>query len=528
MSFASPHPPVSIPDAGLYEFLFAGLNSDERDRTALIAAETDAPLSYRELLVAVDALAGELVAGGVRTGDVVALLCPNTPGFVVAFHAILRAGATVTTVNVLATDAEVSKQLTAATARKLVTVPDLLDTAREAVRYAGLDDEAIVVLDDVDRAPVHRAAALLLDESAPGERVAVLPFSSGTTGVPKAVVLTHRNLVANLAQIAPLLDLQDDDVVLAVLPFFHIYGMTVLMNASLAARSRIVTMARFDLVGFLDAIQRHRITYAFIAPPVALALAKHPLVDSYDLSSLRILVSGAAPLEEELGQAVTRRLGVPIVQGFGMTELSPVSHLVPIADGGISIAGYRAPVAASGWPVPNTVVKLIDPLTSEEINLPTDGLSQPGELCVQGPNVMAGYLSNPQATADTIDSEGFLHTGDLARVDPTGCLYIIDRIKELIKYKGYQVAPAELEALLLTHPAISDAAVIGVPGADGEEVPKAFVVAADPSLTADEVIAFVAAQVAPYKKVRAVQFLTAIPKSAAGKILRKDLRDHSH
>ncbi|WP_280193957.1 AMP-binding protein [Nocardia farcinica] len=528
MSFASPHPPVSIPDAGLYEFLFAGVNSDERDRIALVAAETDVPLSYRALLAAIDALASELVAAGVRTGDVVALMSPNSPGFVVAFHAILRAGATATTVNVLATDAEVAKQLTAATARTLVTVPDLLPTAKQAVRSAGLDDEAIVLLDDLDHKPVHRAAAQLLDESAPGERVAVLPFSSGTTGVPKAVVLTHRNLVANLAQTAPLLDLTPDDVVLAVLPFFHIYGMTVLMNASLAARSRIVTMARFDLAGFLDAIQRHRITYAFIAPPVALALAKHPLIDSYDLSSLRILVSGAAPLEEELGQAVTRRLGVPIVQGFGMTELSPVSHLVPIADGGISVAGSRAPIAASGWPVPNTVVKLIDPLTGEEIDLPIEGLSRPGELCVQGPNVMAGYLSNPQATADMIDSEGFLHTGDLARVDPTGCLYIIDRIKELIKYKGYQVAPAELEALLLTHPAISDAAVIGVPDADGEEVPKAFVVASDPSLTADEVIAFVAAQVAPYKKVRAVQFLTTIPKSAAGKILRKDLRNHSH
>lgn len=527
MSFASPHPPVPIPDTALYEFLFAGIDCADNTRIALVAAEDDRQLSYGDLLSAIGQFAGGLLTRGVRTGDVVALLCPNSADFAVAFHGILRAGATVTTVNVLATAAEVTKQLTAADARLLVTVGQLLPTAVEAARSAGLAEEAVVVVDDL-RDPVHATALPDLDGPASADRVAVLPFSSGTTGIPKAVMLTHRNLVANLAQTAPLLDLGADDVVLAVLPFFHIYGMTVLMNASLAARSRVVTMTRFDLAGFLDAIQRHRITYAFVAPPVALALAKHPAVDSYDLSSLRIIVSGAAPLEEDLGEAVTRRLGVPIVQGFGMTELSPVSHLVPIADGGISIAGRRAPIAASGWPVPNTVTKLLDPHTGEEIDIPADGLSRAGELCVGGPNVMAGYLANPQATAETIDSDGFLHTGDLARVDSTGCLYIIDRIKELIKYKGYQVAPAELESLLLTHPAISDAAVIGVPDAEGEEIPKAFVVTPALRLTAQEVIDFVAAQVAPYKKIRAVEFVTAIPKSAAGKILRKDLRSRSH
>ncbi|MGW6919737.1 AMP-binding protein [Streptomyces sp. NPDC054950] len=526
MSFVGPFPDVRIPDAGLHEFLFTGLSPEDRHRVALTAAESGEQLTYASLVTSIDAFARELAAAGVGAGDVVALLHPNAPAFAVAFHGIIRSGAIVTTINVLATGPEIAKQLTAAKAMVLVTARAFLPQAEEAVRSAGLDKAAIVLLDGERAGYDHSGHPVPVDTRLePAERIAVLPFSSGTTSEPKGVMLTHRNLVANVTQIAPLLDLRADDVVLAVLPFFHIYGMTVLMNSALAARSRIVTMSRFDLTGFLETVQRHRVTYVFIAPPVAVALAKHPLVDDYDLSSLRVMVSGAAPLEEELGATVSKRLSVPVVQGFGMTELSPVSHLVPTADGGVSIAGRRAPVAASGWPVPNTVNKLLNPATGAEIGLPEDGLSEPGELCVRGPNVMAGYLGNAEATAATVDADGFLHTGDLARVDSTGCVYIVDRIKELIKYKGYQVPPAELEALLLTHPTIADAAVIGIPDVDGEEIPKAFVVTADETVTADEVMTFVAARVAPYKKVRAVEFLTAIPKSPAGKILRKNLRN---
>lgn len=525
MSFASPHADVELPDLGLHAFLFAGLGPADLERVALVSAESGESLTYGSLKTRVDGFAAELVARGVGPGDAVALLCPNTPAFAVAFHGILRAGATVTTVNLLSTAAEIAKQLTAARARTLVTVTALASTAQEATGTAGLDAGAILLL-DAERRPASAPAGPVpaLDRFDPAERVAVLPFSSGTTGVPKGVMLTHRNLVANIAQLAPVLDVRSDDVVLAALPFFHIYGMTALLNSTLAARGRIVTMARFDLTAFLETIQRHRVTYLYIAPPIAVALAKHPLVDSYDLTSLRAIVSGAAPLDEELGAAVSRRLSVPVVQGFGMTELSPVSHVVPVADGGAGISGRRAPVAAVGWPVPNTVDKLVDPATGAEIDVPAEGLSEPGELWVRGPNVMAGYLGNPEATAATLDADGFLHTGDLARVDSTGCVYIVDRIKELIKYKGYQVAPAELEALLLTHPDIADAAVIGVADAEGEEIPKAFVVTGDPALSAEQVMEFLAAQVAPYKKVRAVEFIAAIPKSAAGKILRKDLR----
>lgn len=412
MSFVGPFPDVRIPDAGLHEFLFTGLSPEDRHRVALTAAESGEQLTYASLVTSIDAFARELAAAGVGAGDVVALLHPNAPAFAVAFHGIIRSGAIVTTINVLATGPEIAKQLTAAKAMVLVTARAFLPQAEEAVRSAGLDKAAIVLLDGERAGYDHSGHPVPVDTRLePAERIAVLPFSSGTTSEPKGVMLTHRNLVANVTQIAPLLDLRADDVVLAVLPFFHIYGMTVLMNSALAARSRIVTMSRFDLTGFLETVQRHRVTYVFIAPPVAVALAKHPLVDDYDLSSLRVMVSGAAPLEEELGATVSKRLSVPVVQGFGMTELSPVSHLVPTADGGVSIAGRRAPVAAGGWPVPNTVNKLLNPATGAEIGLPEDGLSEPGELCVRGPNVMAGYLGNAEATAATVDADGFLHTG---------------------------------------------------------------------------------------------------------------------
>jgi acyl-CoA synthetase (AMP-forming)/AMP-acid ligase II len=283
-------------------------------------------------------------------------------------------------------------------------------------------------------------------------------------------------------------------------------------------------MPSFDLAEFLDNIATLRCTYAYIAPPVAVALAKHPLIDDYDLGSLKVVMSGAAPLDADLGQAVADRLGCRVVQGYGMSELSPVSHITPFDAGAHDVKG-AAPLSSVGWTVSNAMSRIINPETGDEIEVPTEGLSETGELWFKGPNVMAGYLNNDSATKETIDDNGWLHTGDLAQVDANGCVYIVDRLKELIKYKGYQVPPAELEAVLHSHPGIADAAVIGVVDAEGEEVPKAFVVKqAEQELSADEVMEFVAGQVAPYKKVRQVEFIETIPKSASGKILRKDLR----
>jgi len=346
----------------------------------------------------------------------------------------------------------------------------------------------------------------------------VLPYSSGTTGRPKGVMLTHRNLVANVAQSMATIGIEHGEVVLAVLPFYHIYGLTVLLNFALKTRSALVTMPRFDLPEFLRIIQDQKCTWVFIAPPIAVALAKHPLVDQYDLSSITGIFSGAAPLDANLAGAVAKRIGTNVRQGYGMTELSPVSHVIPMARDDISLDNI-------GLALPNLESKLVNPETGEEIPQPESGVSEPGELLCKGPNVMLGYLGNEDATRATLTDDGWLHTGDIATVDSNGIYKIVDRLKELIKYKGYQVAPAVLEAVLLTHPKVADAAVVGVLDEDGQEIPKAFVVILEGNdLTETEVIEFVASKVAPHEKVRRVEFIDVIPKSTAGKILRKDLR----
>lgn len=533
MSFPSPFPEVHIPTTSIYDYLFAELDDADADRVALIDAKSGRQTTYREMVARISTFAGALAHRGLGVGDVVGLLAPNSSAFAVAFHGILRAGVTATTINALFTAKDIAKQLTDSKAKMLITVAALLPQAKEAAGLIGLADEDLVVLDGAGREQdgYPNAGDLLASETpapqvdfAPSSHLAALPYSSGTTGNPKGVMLTHRNLVANVAQIRPLHGMVADDVVLAVLPFFHIYGMTVLLNAALHARARLVIMPSFDLGDFLGNIAEHKCTIAFIAPPVAVALAKHPLVDSHDLSSLNVVMSGAAPLDADLGHAVAQRLGCKVVQGYGMSELSPVSHITPF-DGGALDMHTEAPLSSVGWTVSNAVSKLVDPETGDEIDPPSKGLSATGELWFKGPNVMAGYLNNEDATRETIDDDGWLHTGDLAQVDAAGRVYIVDRLKELIKYKGYQVPPAELEAVLLSHPQIADAAVIGVQDEEGEEVPKAFVVKpADSPLTEAEVMEFVAGQVAPYKKVRQVEFIDAIPKSASGKILRKDLR----
>ncbi|MET0704862.1 MAG: AMP-binding protein [Mycobacterium sp.] len=524
MTFRSPFPDVVIPDVSVYEYLFGELSDADADRTALIESTGGDGLTYRSLTRRVEAFAGILADRGIAVGDVVAILAPNGVAFAVAFHGILRAGATATTLNVLSTADDIAKQLTDSRTRLVVTVEALRTKAVDGGQGAGLSPANVLVIDDCSPVTDRDPRPAVFD---PSSHLAALPYSSGTTGHPKGVMLTHRNLVANVAQIEQF-GLRRDDVVAAVLPFSHIYGMSVLLNSALHARAKLVILAVFDLAGFLGSIATHRCTVAFIAPPIAVALAKHPMVNDYDLSSLRTVVSGAAPLDEALGRAVSRRLGCRVVQGYGMSELSPVSHGVPF-DGGLESRGVEAPLSSCGWTMPNAVSRIVDQETGADIKIPRSGLSDPGELLFKGPNVMAGYLCNVSATAETIDAEGFLHTGDLARVDAHGCVYIVDRLKELIKYKGYQVPPAELEATLLTHPDIADAAVIGVvePGT-GEEIPKAFVVRRQGTrLTAAQVMDYVASIVAPYKKVRQVEFIAAVPKSAAGKILRRELRQLS-
>ena len=293
-----------------------------------------------------------------------------------------------------------------------------------------------------------------------------------------------------------------------MLPFFHIYGMTVIMGGCLLAGGTIISMPRFELEPFLQLLQDHEVTVAFVVPPIVLALAKHPIVSQYNLRSLRWVSSGAAPLGRALAQACKDRLGVRVTQGYGLTETSPVTHFHPVD-------GDSETLESVGPPVANTECRIVDPVSGDDV-----AQGERGEIWIRGPQVMKGYFNKPEATAMCVTADGWFKTGDVAVVDERGWFAIVDRVKELIKYKGLQVAPAELEAVLLSHPSIADAAVIPVPDDDAGEIPKAFIVKRA-EITADAIMQFVAERVSPYKKVRQVEFVESIPKSPSGKILRR-------
>ncbi|WP_299535284.1 4-coumarate--CoA ligase family protein [uncultured Streptomyces sp.] len=523
MVFRSEYEDVPILDTPIHEAVLGHATERYGDTAALIDGTNGTTVSYAQLDTFHRRIAAALAEAGVVKGDVLALHSPNTIAYPAVFYGATRAGASVTTVHPLATAQEFAKQLTDSSARWIVTISLLLDTAREAAALAGSVERIFVC----DQAEGHLSVLDMLGSTAaeprvdidPGEDVAALPYSSGTTGAPKGVMLTHRSIATNLDQLRPLVPLGPGERVLAVLPFFHIYGLTALMNGPLRHGATVVVLPRFDLHEFLGAIQTHRITGLYVAPPIVLALAKHPAVEGYDLTSLRYLVCAAAPLDAGLARACSARLGLPPVrQAYGMTELSPGTHVVPLD-------AENPPDGAVGKLLPGTEMRIVELDGSGDDTAP----GAAGEILIRGPQVMKGYLGRPEATAAMIDAEGWVHTGDVGRVDDDGWLFVVDRVKELIKYKGYQVAPAELEALLLTHGSVADAAVIGVQDDDGNEIPKAFVVRGAPTagaaLTEGEVLAYVAERVAPYKKVRRVEFVDAVPRATSGKILRRELRD---
>jgi acyl-CoA synthetase (AMP-forming)/AMP-acid ligase II len=481
------------------------------DRPALVDGPSGRELTFAALSEKVRSLAAGLAQRGFGKGDVLGVFMPNLPEYAVAFHGAASAGGMCSTVNPLYTASELAHQMNDSGARFLLTVPPFLDTALEAAAGSGVEEVFVVgesSFDDLLGDPAG-APEVAID---PNSDLAVLPYSSGTTGLPKGVMLSHGNLVANLVQTQSRLQMSADDVLIGVLPFFHIYGMTVIMNMGLREGATIVTMPRFDLEQFLDLIESHRVTRAFIVPPIALALAKHPAVEGRDLSSLNLIVSGAAPLGEELTSRLAERVGCHVIQGYGLTETSPVTHK-------LFLDPAKNRPGTIGAPLPETECRVIDPDSGADV-----GPDERGEVWIRGPQVMKGYLNNPEETAATVDEDGWLHTGDVAVVDEDGYFKIVDRLKELIKYKGYQVAPAELEALILGHPQVNDVAVIGVPDEECGELPKAFVVAADDGLDDSELMAWVADQVAPQKKIRLVERVEEIPKSPSGKILRRELR----
>jgi acyl-CoA synthetase (AMP-forming)/AMP-acid ligase II len=485
--YRSPEPDIEIPDVTLTEHVIGGA-AERGEHPAFIDEASGEVITYADLAAKVDAVAALLQSRGIVKGSVVGLVGPNSADWGIAYHAILRAGAIVTPMSPLLTPEEMERQVGDSGAGLVIDDPPAL--VREAV--LGAEPE------DVDVDPLD---------------LAVLPYSSGTTGLMKGVMLTHRNLVANIEQAWSSMPIQDDDVLVGLLPFFHIYGQTVVLNLGLAKGAAIVTMQRFDCDALIESIETHGVTWLHVAPPIVLAIANMADVEGHDFSKLKLIISGAAPLDAELAGRAEKRIGAPIRQGYGLTELSPVSHKSRLA------RVEETPPGSVGALIPNTEARLVDPETGADVPK-----GEEGEIWIRGPQVMSGYLNNPAATSDTLAANGWLRTGDIGRVDENGFFFIVDRLKELIKYKGYQVPPAELEAVLVSHPKVKDAGVIGVPNADGEEVPKACVVA-DDELDSEEVIAYVAERVAPYKRVREVEFVDEVPKSASGKILRRVLRE---
>jgi acyl-CoA synthetase (AMP-forming)/AMP-acid ligase II len=511
MIFRSRMPDVAIPDVTLPSYVFA--RADEwPDVPALIDGPSGRTLTYMGLRTLANSVASGLAARGFRKGDVLCLYSPNVPEYAAVFFGVAALGGVITTANPMYGAEELARQLRDSGAKFVVTIPMLAERAREA-SAASVGVEVIVF----GEATGCTSFASLVTRGGTPPAVAVasgdllvLPYSSGTTGVPKGVMLTHRNIVANLAQCEFAETSVAGDHLVGALPFFHIYGMVVVLCLMLRRGASVITMPQFDLELYLRLSQQYRVKSAYLVPPIAHALAKHPLVDKFDLSSLEMITSGAAPMGPELERACETRLNCRVKQGYGMTEASPVTHFTP-ADPAMIRSG------SCGLLVSNTECRIVDLSTQEDA-----GVGEHGELLVRGPQIMLGYLNQPVATAETVDADGWLHTGDVGYCDADGYYFIVDRLKEFIKYKGYQVAPAELEAVLLTHPAVADVAVIPAADEEAGEIPKAFVVARR-EVGVEELIAFVAAVVAPFKKVRAIEFIERIPKSPSGKILRREL-----
>jgi acyl-CoA synthetase (AMP-forming)/AMP-acid ligase II len=521
MIYYSPHPHIGIPDTPLADFVLARA-AERGARAALVDSVSGRTISYAELPGLVDRAAASLSRLGIGKGDVCAIFSPNTPEYPIAVLALARLGAVTTTASPLCTKDDLRAQLGDCRARILITVTSLAPTWVGAVagsrvervftfdrpRPDGLADEQVRWFGDLLGEPGTPPTVTIQ----PDDLVA-LPYSSGTTGLPKGVMLTHRNIVANVLQTdAASHFLHEEDTTVVFLPFFHIYGFVVIGALGLWSGATLVVMPKFELEPYLDLVERYRATLLHVVPPVIVALAKHPSVACHDFSSVRKLFSGAAPLGADVIEQCVRRVGCVVQQGYGLTETSPAAHVT-------SDDPARIRYGSIGSPVANTECRVVDPATRRDVAPGDDG-----EIWIRGPQVMRGYLNRPDATSATVDPEGWLHTGDIGHADEDGHFYIVDRLKELIKYKGMQVAPAELESVLLSHPAVADAAVVPLPDEDAGEIPRAFIVLKAPA-TADELMAFVAQHVAPHKKVRRLEFIDAIPKSPSGKILRRLLRD---
>ncbi|KAJ2861272.1 hypothetical protein GGH94_005006 [Coemansia aciculifera] len=538
MIFTSPFPSIAQPPAqDLASFIF-----DHAETRSAFGANPSLPAltdhatmqSFMDVQRMADRFASGLVNSlGLQRGDMIAVLIPNSAYYPAIVLGALMAGLVCATANPAYTIGETTHVLNLSEAKAVIATEQNLPTVLKAIedsdtyimrhRILTIDGRENTVHSVLSDKPYTRIRLATAEQAR--NTPAFLLLSSGTTGLPKGVLLSHANIASNILQMA-IMEAHDPHIAAAerlarqqahmsCLPFFHSYGLVLVLLLSIAKGHHQIVMAKFDLEQFCILAERHKVVAAQLVPPIIIQLAKNPIVDKYDLSNLMYIGSAAAPLSRETQAEARARLGCCIMQAYGLSETSPASHRARI---------HGTPEGSIGYLAPSMECMIIG--DSGE-RLGTDEL---GEICMRGPNVMMGYFKNAQATAQTIDKDGFLHTGDIGRVDDNGFYYIVDRKKELIKYKGYQVAPAELEGLLMDHPAVLDAAVIqAYDRAQETEIPKAFVVVR-PSFNsvgiADDIKAWVAERVAHYKALRGgVELVDSIPKSASGKILRRVLRD---
>ncbi|CAG9819532.1 unnamed protein product [Phaedon cochleariae] len=527
----SPLGPVDeIPNENLVEFCFKE-SENWSDEPAATCAVTGRSYTHGMMRMLVNRCAQALLGHcGLQPREVVGLLLPNIPEFVIVCHGAIEAGLVVTFVNPLYTPDEIKRQFQSAGVKMIITVPILLEVATTiAPELQNYRSTICIGGDDDISKNVHGLQSLLTaghESELPGinpREVTILPYSSGTTGLPKGVMLSHFNLISNLVQQShpEVLKTRTEDgskyTIFTALPFFHIYGFNSILNNSLRSGCHIITIPRFSPEDYIKALETYKPTFLCTVPSLLLFLATHPAVTTEHLAPVEDVWSGAAPLTEGILQKFKEKLNKPHVvvrQGYGMTESSPVSLCMPLST-------PPTKVGTVGVPFPGTEAKIMS-LSSGEVL----GPNEPGELLVRGPQIMMGYLNNEQATAETIDEEGWLHTGDVALYDEDSYFYIVDRCKELIKVKGNQVSPTELENLILEIEGIVDAAVIGIPDPLAGEVPKAYVVRKPGiDLSESEVQRFVNGKVTNYKKlVGGVKFIESIPRNASGKVLRNELR----
>ncbi len=515
-------PPVEFPDVP-YDQLLRTAAERTPDRTAIIYH--DLALTYREVVSMVNCIANGLYNLGMRKGDRICLLTTNRPEYTITFIAAASIGVVVSPMNPAYKDREIAYQLENSEAKAMLVQRELVPMVQQVLQDRSFPHlkHFVVTGDSVpDGLPNAIPFAQLMRASSPkhpphvdisGDDLLALPYSSGTTGFPKGALLTHRNLTSNNLQFTTALHTNFTDVALLFLPFYHIYGV-MLTGSFLASGGTQIMMERFDLLQSLELCQKHGVTYFFVVPPIVLALANAP-VDLSKLKTVKYIFSGAAPLPMEPARKLQEKSGVTVVQGYGMTEASPLTHSQPRDPALIRLDSV-------GMPVHNTQQKIVD-LETGERELP---LGEDGEIVIRGPQIMQGYWKAPEETARAL-RDGWLYTGDIGHVDAEGFTYIVDRKKEMIKYKGFGIAPAELESLLLEHPAVMDSAVIGIPDDDAGELPKGFVVIrkGHEDVTPEEIVAFANGKLAGYKKIHTVEFIEAIPKVASGKILRRELKD---